>query len=176
MAGSLIQVATHKVVSGSEVQSVKLEQCITDNSVYMFVGNNIQVGGAGGICDIQPLVDSTIDTTSNIEIAWIDLKSTSGSFQKFGNANQDIWRVTDGMNLAPYATNFIMYLYNWYSSSLYSFVTIDVSSHNGTNLRGYVQGGAKKEATSFNGIEIHTNQATGGGWQDGTQFTLYKVV
>jgi len=171
----LIQVANSLIASGSEVQSVKLESCITTDDVYMLVGNNIIVGGAGGICDIQPLVDSTIDTTSNIDIAWINLNS-SGSFQKFGNANQDIWRVTDGMNLTPYATNFIMYLYNWNSSSEYAFITMEVTSHNGSNLRGYQQGGVKTETTSFNGVEIHTNQTGGGGFQAGTQFTLYKVV
>ena len=80
------------------------------------------------------------------------------------------------MNLTPYATNFIMYLYNWNSSSEYSFITMEVTSHNGSNLRGYQQGGVKKETTSFNGVNINTNQSGGGGFQAGTQFTLYKVV
>ena len=171
----LVQVANTLIASGSEVQSVKLENCITTDDVYMLVGSNIQVGGAGGICDIQPLVNSTINTTANIDVAWIDLKS-SGSAQKFGNTNQDIWRVTDGMNLTPYASNFIMYLYNWNSSTEYSLISMEVTSHNGSNLRGYQQGGVKTENTSFNGVEIHTNQTGGGGFQAGTQFTLYKVV
>ena len=68
----LVQVANKLIASGSEAQIVKLESCITTDDVYMLVGNNIQVGGAGGICDIQPLVDSTPDTTNNISIAWID--------------------------------------------------------------------------------------------------------
>ena len=63
MAGKLIQVANHLVASGSEVQIVKLESCITTNDVHLLVGNNITVGASGGICDIQPLVDSTADTT-----------------------------------------------------------------------------------------------------------------
>ena len=171
----LLQVANTLIASGSEVQSVKLESCISTDDVYMLVGNNIQVGGAGGICDIQPLVGSTIDTTSNIDIAWIDLK-TSGAFQKFSNNNQDVWRVTDGMNLTPYATNFIMYLYNWNSSSEYASITMEVTSHNGSNLRGYQQGGVKKDATSFNGIQMETNQTGGGGYQAGTQLTLYRVI
>tara|TARA_R110002050_G_scaffold70555_1_gene152038 strand:- start:316 stop:837 length:522 start_codon:yes stop_codon:yes gene_type:complete len=171
----LVQVANKLIASGSEAQIVKLESCITTDDVYMLVGNNIQVGGAGGICDIQPLVDSTPDTTNNISIAWIDLK-TSGAFQKFGNNPQPIWRVTDGMNVSPYATNFIMYLYNWNSNSEYSFINMEVTSHNGSNLRGYQQGGVKAETTSFNGVEIHTNQSGGGGFQAGTQFTVYKVT
>ena len=175
MVGQLVQVANTLITSGSEAQIVKLESCITTDDVYMLVGNNIQVGGAGGSCDIQPLVDSTVDTTNNISIAWIDLK-TSGAFQKFGNTPQDIWRVTDGMNLSPYASNFIMYLYNWNSSSEYSFISMEVTSHTGSQLRGYQQGGVKAETTSFNGVQINTNQTGGGGFQAGTQFTLYRVV
>ena len=175
MAGKLVQVANTLIASGSEVQSVKLESCITTDDVYMFVGRNITVGGAGGICDIQPLVDSTIDTTANIDIAWMDLRF-SASFQDFGNTGQDMWRVTDGMNQSPYASNFLMYLYNWNSSSEYAYITMNVTSHNGTQLRGYQQGGVKKETTSYNGIEVHTNQTGGGGFQAGTQFTVFRVV
>jgi hypothetical protein len=53
---------------------------------------------------------------------------------------------------------------------------MEVTSHEGTHLRGYQQGGVKSVTTSFNGIHINTNQIAGGGWQAGTQFTLYKVV
>tara|TARA_Y100001951_G_scaffold104690_1_gene117210 strand:+ start:2154 stop:2675 length:522 start_codon:yes stop_codon:yes gene_type:complete len=172
---SLLQVANTLITSGNEAQIIKLENCITTDDVYMLVGSNIQVGGSGGICDIQPLVDSTVDTSNNISISWFDLKANT-TFQAFGNNTQDIWRVTDGMNTAPNAANFMMYLYNWYSSSEYSYITMEVTSHNGSNLRGYQQGGVKKETTSFNGVNINTNQSGGGGFQAGTQFTLYKVI
>ena len=69
-----------------------------------------------------------------------------------------------------------MYLYNWNSSSEYAFITMEVTSHNGSNLRGYQQGGVKTETTSFNGVNINTNQTGGGGFQAGTQFTLFKVI
>ena len=172
----LIQVANHKVVSGSEVSSVKLEQCITDNNVYILIANNLNVAGNGGICDIQPLVDSTIDTTANFDIAWLDINSTA-TYQFFSNSNQDMIRATDGMAITPNTCNFVAYLHNWYSSSLYSKIILDVTSHNSTKLRGYQEGGVKKETTSFNGIEIHTNQATSpAGFNAGSQFTMYKVV
>tara|TARA_B100000902_G_scaffold108683_1_gene110382 strand:+ start:2450 stop:2965 length:516 start_codon:yes stop_codon:yes gene_type:complete len=171
----MIQVATHTVTTGNELQTVKLNNCITTDDVYMLVLNNIQVGAAGGVCDIQPLVDTTADTTSNIDIAWTDYK-TSGAYQKFGNSNQDIWRVTDGMNLKPNTANAVIYLYNWYSSSEVSFISMEVTSYNGSNLRGYQQGGAKDETTSFNGVQIYTNQATGNGFQADSQFTLYRTT
>ena len=175
MAGKLIQVANTLIETGSETQIVQFQNSITTDDVYMLVGNKITVGSAGGICDIQPMVDTTVNTDNDIKIAWIDLNSTA-AYQKFGNTPQTIWRVTDGMNVVPYETNFIMYLYNWNSSSQYSFIEMEVTSHNGTKLRGYQQGGVKPVTTSFNGININTNQSAGGGWQAGTQFTLYKVV
>jgi len=175
MAGQLIQVANTLIESGSETQIVQFQNSITTDDVYMLVGNNIQVGGAGGICDINPMVNTTVNTDNDIAIAWINLNSTT-TFQKFANTPQTVWRVTDGMNVTPYATNFIMYLYNWNSSSDYSFISMEVTSHTGTNLRGYQQGGVKKVTTAFNGIQINTNQIAGGGWQAGTQFTLYKQV
>ena len=172
--GKLVQVNHHLVTTGNETQNITLTGIDTDD-VYMFVGDNVTVGATGGILDIQPTVSGTADTDSNINVAWIDLNSTA-AFQKFGNAGQNIWRVTDGMGVSPYACNFIMYLYNFNSSSEYSFITMEVSSHNTTRLRGYQQGGVKTETTSFDGVYVTTNQATGGGFQAGSQFTLYKVT
>tara|TARA_R110000751_G_scaffold140556_2_gene244257 strand:- start:380 stop:916 length:537 start_codon:yes stop_codon:yes gene_type:complete len=176
MAGKLIQVANHLVASGSEVQIVKLESCITTNDVHLLVANNITVGAAGGICDIQPLVDSTADTTSNIDVAWINFnQSASGAYQNFGNANQSIWRITDGMNEVPNAAHFIMYLHNFNSSSEFSYITTDIVSHQGSHLYGFSQGGVKTETTAYNGVQIETNQSGGGGFQAKTQYTLYKI-
>ena len=171
----LMQVATHTVESGSEVQTVKLESCVTDNSMYFLSANNICVGADGGSLDVKPLVGSTSDDTSNINIAWMDLK-TSGAYQDFGNTGQDMWRVTDGCTTAPNKINFVMTLFNWYSSTEWAHITMEVTSMTSSQLRGYQQAGTKEETTSFNGIQFYTNQTGGGGFQAGSQFTLYKVV
>ncbi len=171
----LMQVATHTVTSGNETQTVKLESCITDNSMYFVAANNICVGADGGILDIKPLVDSTSDDTGNINIAWQDLK-TSGDYQDYGNTGQDIFRVTDGMTTAPNKANFVMTLFNWYSSTEWAHITMEVTSMTSSQLRGYQQAGTKEETTSFNGIQFATNQTGGGGFQAGSQFTLYKVI
>ena len=170
----LEQISTHTVTTGNEVQEIILSGINSDN-VHFLTGTNIQVGGSGGICDINPTTGGSSDTTSNINVAWIDLKS-GGSFQKFGNNGQTDWRVTDGMNLAPFSASFFMYLYNMNSSSLNSNILMTVTSFNGSNLRGYQQGGIKTETTAHDGIRINTNQTGGGGFQNGTKFTLYKVV
>ena len=170
----LEQIAAHTVTSGNEVQEVILSGINSDN-VHFLTGTNITVGASGGICDINPTTGGSSDTTANINVAWLDL-NTSAAFQKFGNTGQDIWRVTDGMQQAPSSTSFFMYLYNFNSSSANSNILMTVSSFNGSNLRGYQQGGIKTETTAHDGVRINTNQSGGGGFQDGTKFVLYKVV
>ena len=59
MAGKLIQVANTLIESGSETQIVQFQNSITTDDVYMLVGNKITVGSAGGICDINPMVNTT---------------------------------------------------------------------------------------------------------------------
>jgi hypothetical protein len=170
-----IQVANTLIASGSETQIVQFQSVITTDDIYMLACKNITVGGSGGICDINPMASSTVNTTSDIDTAWIDLNA-SGTYQQFGNVNQSIWRVTDGMSQSPSSANFIMYLYNWYSSSEKASISMGVTSHNGSNVRGYQQTGRKDDTSSFNGLQINTNQTGGGGFQAGSQFTLYKVV
>ena len=170
----LEQISTHTVTTGNEVQQVILTGINSDN-VHFLTGTNIQVGGSGGVCDIFPTTGGSSDETANINVAWIDLKS-GGSFQKFGNEGQTIWRVTDGMGVTPTSASFYMYLYNFNSSSLNSNILMTVTSFNSLNLRGYQQGGIKTETTAHDGVVINTNQTGGGGFQNGTKFTLYKVV
>ena len=171
----LLQVNNHLVTAGNEVQTVTLTGINTDD-VYLLTGNNIQVGASGGVCDIYATTGGSQNTTTNHKIAWMDLNSTS-TFQKFGNATgQSMWRVTDGMGVLPTSANFIMNLYNFNSSTEYSFITMDVTSYNGSKLRGYQQGGAKTETTAHDGVYINTNQSGGGGFQAGSQFTLFKVI
>ena len=171
----LLQVNNHLVTAGNETQTVTLTGINTDD-VYMLIGNNLSVGSAGGVCDIYATTGGSQDTTTNNEVAWMDLNSTA-SFQKFGNkTGQNMWRVSDGMGVLPTSANFIMYLYNFYSSSEYSHISMEVTSWNGTKLRGYQQGGVKTETTAHDGVYISTNQSGGGGFQAGSQFTLYKVT
>ena len=171
----LLQVNNHLVTAGNEVQNVTLTGISTDD-MYMLVGFNLSVGSAGGVCDIYATTGGSQDTTDNHKIAWMDLNSTS-TFQTFGNATgQSFWRVTDGMGVSPTSASFIMHLYNFNSSSEYSFISMSVTSWNGTKLRGYQQGGVKTETTAHDGVYIHTNQSGGGGFQAGSQFTLFKVI
>ena len=70
--------------------------------------------------------------------------------------------------------NFILYLYNFNSSSEYSFVTTEESSFAGNvnNLRGRLGGFIHTVASASDGLQFYMNSGniTGGTW------TLYKVV
>jgi len=169
----LKQVNKTIIQAGAETRFVTMTG-ISDNSVYMLAMNNVHVGGSGGVCDMQPTTGGSADTTNNISIAWTKLNSAS-SFQNFGNATQDIFRFTDGMQIAPNSLNSICYLYNWYDSNEYSFITMD-NVYSYDTASGFMQGGVKKETTSHDGVHINTNQAGGGGFQAGSTFVLYKVI
>tara|TARA_R110002012_G_scaffold82859_1_gene209025 strand:- start:469 stop:996 length:528 start_codon:yes stop_codon:yes gene_type:complete len=172
----LIQVGHSLVTSGNEVQTVQLEQVINTEDTHILFGNNICVGADGGILDVRPMVDSSPDTTSNIDIAWTKCNSDATP-QQFGNPNQNFFRITDGMTTSPNKVNFVCSLYGWYSSSEYSHFTIEATGTLSNNTAiGHQQGGLKHETTSFNGIQLETNQSGGGGFQAGSQFVLYKVV
>lgn len=173
---SLVQVATKKITTGNEVQLVKFEQVITTDDVYMLVVNNAYVGADGGILDMQPMVDDATDTDGDINIA-AKLLRTNATYQNLSNQNQSIWRATDGMTDSPDTCNFIMYLYNWNSSSEFSYVSMEVTSTRGDgHLLGKQHGGVKKKNTAYNGIHISTNQSSGGGFQNNGRFTLYRIV
>ncbi len=169
----LKQINKHIVTAGAETQTVTMTG-ISDNCVYMLAMNNVHVGGAGGVCDLQPTTGGSADTTNNIGVAWTKINSGS-TFQNFGNATQDIFRFTDGLQEAPHSLNSITYLYNWYDANEYSVISMEnVYSH--STASGFVQGGVKEETTSHDGVYINTNQTGGGGFQAGSTFVLYKVL
>ncbi len=164
-----------KIILTSATQNVTLTG-ISENCVYMLALNNVHVGADGGICDMQPTTSGSPDTTNNIAISWT-LVRANNSYQNFGNTPQDIFRFTDGMSTAPASLNAIAFLYSWYDSNEYSYVTIQPAyNHGSEGVRGHIQAGVKKETTSHDGVYINTNQSGGGGFQAGSQFVLYKVT
>jgi len=170
---NLVQVNKTIIEAGSETRLVTMTG-IDSNNVYMLALNNVHVGGAGGVCDMQPTTGGSADTTNNFQIAWTKLNSGS-ALQDFANSPQDIIRWTDGMQEAPHSLNGFAFLYNFYNASEYSLVTME-NVYSYTTPSGFVQGGTKAETTSHDGIHINTNQTGGGGFQAGSTFVLYKVI
>lgn len=179
MQGKLVQVNHLLVTTGNEVTSLSFTN-INTTDVYVLYLNNVTVGGAGGVCDMSLTKSGTKDTTNDVNIAWVDINYSQGTYQRFGNtANQSLFRFTDGMGTGNSGgtLNAICYLYNWTKTDDYKFITMEVSSTTSANvLRGYQQGGVKKTLDACDGIYIETNQTAGGGFQDGSEFTLYKLL
>ena len=171
MAGQLIQVAT-STVSGSSTNYVDLVGTTTDD-VYMVVMNNAT--NTVDITNIQTrvLVSSSPDTTANYDQASKALRADT-TFSNDVTTNQTIWRFVFTGTQVGERHSAIFYLYNFNSSSEYSFITNEcVGRTNDANLYGLQGGGVHTVAQSCNGIRFF---ASSGNLADGSQFTLYKVV
>ena len=173
MAGKLIQVATNTVTSA--VSSVTLTG-IQDDSVYMVALNNVSPASDNKdlYMKYQKASDSSTDSTSNYDYANKGLYA-SGSFQN--NADTNLVHHIIGFargNATNRSSNCIIYLYNTFSSSEYSFQTTEAV---GLNFIGQTYGET--------GGGVHTvNQSNSGvvfTWESGINFTsgsftLYKVI
>ena len=170
MAGQLIQVATETVTSS--VSSVQLTG-IDDDSVYMVSISNSFIASAQDYLYMRVTKSGTADTTSNYDYAG-KLLRTPGFNNKSGT-NADKWQTwLSGTSSNVNTTdNGIFYLYNFNSSSEYSFVTSELVGTNPTEVLEGLQGGmVHTVASASDGVSFNYNS---GNIQQGT-FTLYKVV
>ena len=185
MAGSLIQVDTFTITSavasvtlggGTDGSSSNNFEINTDDT-YMVAFNNMQpdsdirvlysrvtkTDGSGG---------STSDSTGNYDEAYKALYSDAGfSNGQYENSNQWAWG-WNGTGTSE-SVQGLMYLYNFNSSSLYSFMQAEIIGHtHSATSRGFGSGGAHTVASATNGINFfyHTGNIASG------TFTLYKVV
>jgi len=170
MAGSLVQVATN-TVSGTSTNSIDLVGTTTDD-VYMVAITNASTTSDGQI-RTRVLVSSSADTSSEYDQASKSLIANA-SFGADSQENADHWRFMFTGNQTNETQSAILYLYNFNSSSTYSYVTNEVAGWTDTPRLYGLQGGAiQTEAQSCNGIQFY---ALNGNLSDGSQFTLYKVV
>ena len=173
MAGKLVQVATETVTSA--VASVTLTGIDSDD-VYMVSYNNVTPSVDARSISLRVTKSGTADTTSNYDYAYKVLNS-SGSFGNAGFTNDTEWQylVADniGTNTSESA-NGIIYLYNFNSSSEYSFITAEVTEVNSsTTSRGNQGSGVHTVASASDGVNWF--DTAGGNIASGT-FTLYRVV
>ena len=170
MAGQLIQVATETVTSS--VSSVQLTG-IDDDSVYMVTISNAWIGGAQDYLYMRVTKSGTADTTANYDYAG-KLLRTPGFNDKYGT-NATWWNTWNSGTSSNVNTtdNGIFYLYNFNSSSEYSFVTSELVSTNPSVILEGLQGGMLHTvASASDGVWFDYNS---GNIQQGV-FTLYKVV
>jgi hypothetical protein len=170
MAGQLIQVATNTVTSA--VASVTLTGIDSDDVYMVAISNVVPVNNAVNLRS-RVTKSGTADTTSNYDVAGKQLRTdTTFSNSASTNANNFLIHFNQG-NLTGEQINFIYYLYNFNSSSEYSFITFEEVGFNSTPfLMGNQGGGVHTVASASDGVHF---EMTSGNIASGT-FTLYKVV
>ena len=169
----LVQVATNTVTSA--VASVTLTGIDSDD-VYMLAYNNVTPSTDARSISLRVTKSGTADTTSNYDYAYKVLNSAS-SFGNGAFTNDTEWQylVADSVGTGTSeSANGIIYLYNFNSSSEYSFITSEVTEVNSsTTSRGNQGGGVHTVQSSSDGVFWFD---TAGGNIAGGTFTLYRVV
>ena len=170
MAGQLIQVATETVTSA--VASVTLTGIDSDD-VYMVTANNVVQSTNTGSFDIRVTKSGTNDSTSNYDSARKLLISDT-TFSNQTEQNQNRWDIELIGTTSTSNGNFIFYLYNFNSSTEYSFITIEEATFNSnSDFFGNTGGAVHTVASASDGLYFFNDASNQ--IESGT-FTLYKVV
>jgi hypothetical protein len=168
MAGQLVQVATNTVTS--PVASVTLTGIDSDD-VYMCAFNNV-VGATNNVgIQIRVGKSGTLQSDSNYGYAYKNLR-TDTTFSNIAGTNAGVAVGNTGTATSESGQG-IVYLYNFNSSSEYSFYTIETSFFNATPFLTGGQGGIVHTVASASDSIGFT--ASSGNIASGT-FTLYRVV
>jgi hypothetical protein len=175
----LLQVATNTVTSA--VASVTLTGIDSDNP-YMVAMFNVAPAGDNKDLYLNYIKasDSSEDTTANYDFASKGLYASS-TFQDNSQSNANNQKFKN-KNLKYFAdpilgvknSNCIIYLYNTFSSSEFSYNTVEANGLNfSQQFYGEQGGGVHTVAQSNSGVKFQWE--SGGNFTSGT-FTLYKVV
>jgi hypothetical protein len=169
----LLQVATNTVTSA--VASVTLTGIDSDNP-YMVAMFNVAPAGDNKDLYLNYIKasDSSEDTTANYDFASKGLYASS-TFQDNSQSNANNQKVMFARgNATNENSNCIIYLYNTFSSSEFSYNTVEANGLNfSQQFYGEQGGGVHTVAQSNSGVKFQWE--SGGNFTSGT-FTLYKVV
>jgi len=175
MAGKLIQVATETVTSA--VASVTLTGIDSDDVYMLAVSNCIPVtNGANG--ELRVTKSGTAQSDSNYDFAFKGLR-TDTTFSNLSSTGSSKWTYPIGWSTRNTASeagvsgNAIIYLYNFNSSSEYSFITVETATKYSGGTLGPQGGAVHTVASASDGIHF---QWSSGNIDVGAVFTLYKVV
>ena len=154
MAGSLVQV--NKTVSGGSDTTLKLIQTQNNNEVI-----NMRVTKSG-----------TAQTDSEYDRAYKVISSTAFSNSNYQNGTGG--RIMENVDDAYGGGQGIFYLYNFNSSSTYSWWTNQNVTTVSNQSAGSAGGHIHTVASASDGIEVYGS--SGGTFIDGASAVLYKVV
>ena len=174
MAGKLIQVATNTVTSATA--NVTLTG-ISDDSVYMLaVSNCIPTTASDG--QLRVTKGGTAQSDIEYDFAFKGLR-TDTTFSNLSSTGSSKWTYPIGWSTrttaqeAGVSGNAIIYLYNFNSSSEYSFITVETATKYSGGTLGVQGGGVHTVASASDGVNF---QWSSGNIDVGAVFTLYRVV
>ena len=165
----LVQVATTTVTS--PVASVTLTGIDSDD-VYMVAINNWQPEDDTVVQRFRVTKSGTAQTDAEYDIAGKEFKADT-SFSNSAITNFSEFSMQFQGNSTGETAQVILYLYNFNSSTEFSFITTEhVNVNFGGNNHGFMGGGVHTVASASDGLlfRYHTGNIASG------TFTLYKVV
>ena len=172
MAGSLIKIDEEIVTSA--VASVTLGGADWDSSydVYMVRLNNVVQSTNTGTFDIRVTKSGTNDSTSNYDSASKLLRSDT-TFSNRTQTNENRWDIELIGTTSTSNGNFIFYLFNFNSSTEYSFITMEETTFNSNgDFFGNQGGGVHTVASASDGLYFFNDASNQ--IESGT-FTLYGL-
>ena len=169
MAGKLVQVATNTVTSA--VASVTLTGIDSDD-VYMVAFNNV-IGATDNVgLQIQLTKSGTAQSDSEYDYAYKNLRADT-TFTNTNGTNETAISLGNTGTATGESSQGIIYLYNFNSSSEYSYFTNETCHFNATPFLTGAQGGiVHTVASASDGVNF---KMSSGNITSGT-FTLFRCV
>ena len=165
----LVQVATNTVTSA--VASVTLTGIDSDDVYMLTISGAVPTVASDG--KIRVTKGGTAQSDSQYDWAYKGLR-TDTTFNNLANQNQTDINLVAGWSTVTTSSvggNAIVYLYNFNSSSEYSFLTSETVTMWSGGTLGSQGGGVHTVASASDGIQFFFNNNIASG-----TFTLYRVV
>ena len=155
MAGSL------EFIKSAEVSSSTATLNITDvfsekYDVYKITIANTHCSGLSDNFSARLIDSGGSQITTNYDYAGLIMYSYSG-FAQNRSTGQNRWQRISISGAATRQGGLVMYVFNPFSSSSYTFQTSQSSNYDGSGLQGYKNIGVNKNATSCTGISFFDN-------------------
>ena len=166
----LVQV--NKTVSDGSVTTLKVTG-IDSIDVYLLVLKLIQTQNNNETINLRVTKSGSADTTSNYDRAYKIFSSTS-SFSNGTFENGTGTRIMENVDDANGGGQGIFYLYNFNSSSEYSFLTNENVCTVSNQQAGVAGGSVHTVASASDGIEVYGSST--GTFISGASAILYRVV
>jgi hypothetical protein len=166
----LLQVATSTLTSQATTMDIT---GIDSDDVYLLTINNIKAENGNARLELRVLESGTPNTTSNYDK--VDKFFSTSSFSNNSATNQDKMNIFANQPTSNY-TSAILYIYNAYNSSEFTFFTFEQTGwDNGNILGGRQGGGVFTSASQVNGVRILFGNVTSD-ILSGATMTLYKLT